>query len=93
MHTATMGGVMSDPRNLSAVETMVSSLQSQLEGIDVQELSKRIATRDPSAVALNSFGTAGTAGTLSGCFGTAGTFGSLGATELADAPRVQSPSK
>ena len=29
---------MSDPRNLSAVETMVSSLQSQLEGIDVQRL-------------------------------------------------------
>ncbi|MFD3930051.1 hypothetical protein [Streptomyces sp. NPDC058614] len=84
---------MADPKNLAAVEAMVTSLQSQLEGIDVQALSRRIADRDPSEVALNSFGTAGTAGTLSGCFGTAGTFGSLGATELAEAQIVRPPTE
>jgi hypothetical protein len=89
MHIRTVkGGTMADPKNLAAVEAMVASLQAQLEGIDVQDLSKRLADRDPTA-ALNSFGTAGTAGTLSGCFGTAGTFGSLGATELAEARRVR----
>lgn len=79
---------MADEKAAKAVEAMVASLNAQLEGIDVQALSRRVAARKPSEVAINSFGTAGTAGSLTGCFGTAGTFGSLGATELAEAKRT-----
>lgn len=70
----------------AAVESMVASLQGQLEKIDVQEVSNLMSNRGnvgEGEVAINSFGTAGTAGSLTGCFGTAGTFGSLGATEIA----------
>jgi hypothetical protein len=67
-----------------AVESMVASLQKQIEGVDIQEVSKLVSNRPAGdeALAINSFGTAGTAGSLTGCFGTAGTFGSLGATEV-----------
>ena len=70
-----------------AVESMVASLQKQIENVDVQEVSRLIKDRGEAEAALNSFGTAGTAGTLSGCFGTAGTFGSLGATEITAAQK------
>ena len=78
---------MADEKAAQAVEAMVASLNAQLEGIDVQALAERVASRQPGEVAINSFGTAGTAGSLTGCFGTAGTFGSLGATEVSEARR------
>jgi hypothetical protein len=71
-----------------AVESMVASLQKQIEGVDIQEVSKLVSNRPTGEeVAINSFGTAGTAGSLTGCFGTAGTFGSLGATEVVAAQK------
>lgn len=73
-----------DEKSARAVAAMVASLNAQLEGIDVEAISRRVAARRADEVAINSFGTAGTAGTLTGCFGTAGTFGSLGAAEVAE---------
>lgn len=72
----------------AAVESMVASMQGQLEKINVKDVADLVQKRGEAgneAAAINSFGTAGTAGSLTGCFGTAGTFGSLGATEVATA--------
>jgi hypothetical protein len=74
---------MATERFETQLQEMLTTLQQQLQNVDLEAVSKRTRSQG-SEVALNSAGTAGTYGTLSGCFGTLGSFGSLSATDVAE---------